>query len=177
MSENEMASDAVALQRDSNGKLHGGVTGKGFRPGHSGNPSGKRKGTVSLAAALARSLTRQDARAICRKLISLAKDGDVPALKLLFDRLDTVDIEQRIFELEQKLEQQPPTPKNEKAPLPQTASPHSGRLAPAHRRQGNPIFLHALWRSKSQPRNFAGTKGASEQRHVPVSYTHLRAHE
>ena len=106
MSENEMTSDAVALQRENNAKLHGGVTGKGFRPGQSGNPRGKRKGTVSLAAALARSLTRTDARAICLKLIALAKDGDVPALKLLFDRLDTVDIEQRIFELEQKLEQQ-----------------------------------------------------------------------
>jgi hypothetical protein len=105
MSENEMPSNDVGLQRDSNGKLHGGVTGKGFRPGKSGNPCGKRKGTVSLAAALARSLTRKDAKAICRKLISLGKRGDVPALKLLFDRLDTVDIEQRIFELEQKLEQ------------------------------------------------------------------------
>src|SRR5208283_2708519 len=106
MSETEMPSNAVGLQRNSNAKLHGGVTGKGFRPGQSGNPSGKRKGSVSLAAALARSLTRKDAHAICRKLISLCKCGDVPALRLLFDRLDTVEIEQRIFQLEKKLEQQ-----------------------------------------------------------------------
>jgi len=100
-----MTINDVALQRDSNGKRPGGVTGKGFRPGRSGNPSGKRKGTVSLAAALVRNLTAEDADAIAQRLISLAKGGDVPALKLLFDRLDTVDIEQRIFELEQKLEQ------------------------------------------------------------------------
>ena len=96
----------VGLQRNSNGKSPGGITGKGFRPGQSGNPSGKRKGSVSLAAALARSLTRKDAEAICRKLISLAKRGDVPALRLLFDRLDTVDIEQRIISLEDALERQ-----------------------------------------------------------------------
>jgi hypothetical protein len=83
-----MSNPAVGLQRECNGKLRGGITGKGFRPGRSGNPSGKRKGSVSLASALARSLTSKDADAICRKLISLAKQGDVPALKLLFDRLD-----------------------------------------------------------------------------------------
>jgi Family of unknown function (DUF5681) len=105
MSATEMPSNDVGLQRKSNAKQPGGVTGKGFRPGESGNPSGKRKGSISLAAALARSLTRKDAEAICRKLISLGKCGDVPALRLLFDRLDTVEIEQRIFQLEQKLEQ------------------------------------------------------------------------
>lgn len=95
----------VGFQRDSNGKRPGGITGKGFRPGRSGNPSGRRRGSVSLAAALARSLTKRDAEVICRKLISLAKSGDVPALRLLFDRLDTVDIEQRIIQLEEALRQ------------------------------------------------------------------------
>jgi len=71
MSANEITSDPVALQRENNAKLQGGITGKGFKPGCSGNPSGRRRGSVSLAAALARSLTRKDAEAICRKLISL----------------------------------------------------------------------------------------------------------
>ena len=101
----------VGLQRASNAKRPGGVTGKGFMPGQSGNPSGKRKGSVSLAATLARSLTKQDAGAICRKMISLAKSGDVPALKLLFDRLDTAEIEQRIIQLEEAI-QRPPTNEN-----------------------------------------------------------------
>ena len=35
--------DAVK-QRDNNGKLLGGVTGKGFMPGESGNPEGRPKG-------------------------------------------------------------------------------------------------------------------------------------
>ncbi len=98
-----MTSADVGLQRSSNGKSPGGITGKGFRPGQSGNPSGKRKGSVSLAAALARSLTKKDAQAICRKLISLGKRGDVPALKLLFDRLDDLEMEERITALEQQL--------------------------------------------------------------------------
>lgn len=98
-----MNSSDVGLQRNYNGKSPGGITGKGFRPGQSGNPSGKRKGSVSLAAALASSLTKKDAKLISRKLISLGKSGDVPALKLLFDRLDDVEMEERITALEQQL--------------------------------------------------------------------------
>jgi hypothetical protein len=45
-----MNSSDVGLQSNRSGKLPGGSTGKGFRPGQSGNPSGKRKGSVSLAA-------------------------------------------------------------------------------------------------------------------------------
>lgn len=33
-------------QRDSNGKRPGGITGKGFGPGRSGNPNGRKKGAV-----------------------------------------------------------------------------------------------------------------------------------
>lgn len=82
------------------------VFGKPFKPGVSGNPGGRRRGTVSLAAALVRNLTKQDADAIAQRLIALAKSGDIPALRLLFDKLDGAEIEQRICDLEQKLEQQ-----------------------------------------------------------------------
>ena len=98
-----MSEPAVGLQCGSNEKLAGGITGRGFIRGVSGNPTGKRKGSVSLAAALARSLTKKDANAICKKLISLCEEGDVPALKLLFDRLDDLQIEERIAALEQEL--------------------------------------------------------------------------
>ena len=33
----------VVKQQESNGKLVGGVTGKGFKPGQSGNPNGRPK--------------------------------------------------------------------------------------------------------------------------------------
>ena len=32
----------------SNGKMPGGITGKGFKPGQSGNPNGRPKGTRSI---------------------------------------------------------------------------------------------------------------------------------
>ena len=98
-----MNNSAVGLQRENNGKLPGGITGNGFKSGQSGNPAGRRKGSVNLAAVLARSLTKSDAKAICQTLVLLCKNGDVPALKLLFDRLDNSQIEARISQLEQQL--------------------------------------------------------------------------
>jgi len=106
-----MNDSGVGLQGNGSWKVPGGSTGKGFRPGRSGNPSGKRKGCVSLAAALARSLTREDAEEICRKLIALCKDGDMAALKLLSHRLEDLQIEQRIAALEEQVStQKPPNP-------------------------------------------------------------------
>lgn len=96
-----MSDSVVGLQRKSNVKSPGGITGKGFRPGQSGNPSGKRKGTVSLNAALRRTLTRKNAETICRKLIKMAEGGDLAATKILFDRLD-YDIGKRLDALERQ---------------------------------------------------------------------------
>jgi hypothetical protein len=93
------SSDDAGLQRESSSRQKK-IVGRPWPKGVSGNPSGRRHGSVSLTAALARTLTKKDAEAICLKLISLAKSGDVPALRLLFDRLDTVEIEQRIIQLE-----------------------------------------------------------------------------
>ena len=93
----------VQEQRESNGsndKLPGGITGKGFSKGVSGNPGGRRRGSVSLTAALRRELTRADAQKIARKLIDLAIAGDLQAAKLLFDRGDSIAIEERITALE-----------------------------------------------------------------------------
>ena len=95
-----MKDDAANTLQTNAGKIMGGCTGKGFLPGTSGNPSGKRKGHHSLTAALKRHLTRSDAKAIAMKLISMARAGDLAAIKLTFERLDGVDIEDRLGGLE-----------------------------------------------------------------------------
>jgi len=82
------APDIVSLQPESNGKRPGGVTGKGFTRGVSGNPKGKRKGSVSLTARLKSALTKEAAAEIVAKLINMAQAGDLAATKLLWDRTD-----------------------------------------------------------------------------------------
>ena len=64
------------------------VFGRPFAKGTSGNPSGKRKGSVSIAATLRRLLSKEDAQKIAFRLVSLAKAGDLGATKLLLDRID-----------------------------------------------------------------------------------------
>ena len=60
---------------------------KGFPKGVSGNPSGRPKGARNKATILAESLLDGEAEAITRKAIELAKDGNLVALRLCFDRL------------------------------------------------------------------------------------------
>lgn len=71
----------------------GGITGKGFLPGQSGNPKGRPKGQ-SLTAIL-RALAREEVRpgvtvaeAISRRLLQLAMKGDRRAIRDVFDRLE-----------------------------------------------------------------------------------------
>jgi hypothetical protein len=61
-----------------------------WKKGQSGNPAGKRKGTVSLASALQRLLIKEPSRleSICKTLCDAAAAGDVSAARLLFERLD-----------------------------------------------------------------------------------------
>ena len=56
----------------------------------SGNPSGRRKGSVSLAAALQKLLLKEPDKleSIARTLVDAAIAGDVSAARLLFERLD-----------------------------------------------------------------------------------------
>jgi hypothetical protein len=58
-----------------------------FRPGQSGNPRGKAKGTRNTVALLLEALLDGEAEEIGRKAIELAKAGDSRALKACFDRL------------------------------------------------------------------------------------------
>jgi hypothetical protein len=71
-------------------KQLGGATGRGFMPGKSGNPAGKKRGTPSLAAAIKRLLLREPDKvdAIARTLVDGAIAGDVAMARLLFERVD-----------------------------------------------------------------------------------------
>jgi hypothetical protein len=61
-----------------------------WKKGQSGNPSGKAKGTVSLAYAVQRLLRKEPEKleSIARTLVDSAIAGDVSAARLLFERLD-----------------------------------------------------------------------------------------
>jgi hypothetical protein len=61
-----------------------------WKPGQSGNPAGRRKGSVSLAAAVQRLLIKEPALIdqVARTIVNAAIAGDVAAARLLFERLD-----------------------------------------------------------------------------------------
>jgi hypothetical protein len=61
--------------------------GKPFKPGKSGNPAGKPPGARNRATVLAQALFDGEAETLTRKIIELAKDGDMQALKVCVDRL------------------------------------------------------------------------------------------
>ena len=58
-----------------------------FKPGHSGNPSGRPVGSRNKATLAMQALLDGDGEALTRKAIELAKAGDMQALKLCLDRL------------------------------------------------------------------------------------------
>jgi hypothetical protein len=58
-----------------------------FKPGQSGNPSGRPVGARNRATLAMEALLDGDAEAIMGKAIELAKAGDGPALRLCLDRL------------------------------------------------------------------------------------------
>ena len=58
-----------------------------FKPGQSGNPAGKAKGTRHRATRAAEALLEGEAEALTRKAVELAKSGDSVALRLCLDRI------------------------------------------------------------------------------------------
>jgi len=70
-----MAENPAAMQRPRG-------PGKPFRPGQSGNPTGKPKGTRHRATMLAERLLDGEAEAMVRAVIEKAKQGDMTALRL-----------------------------------------------------------------------------------------------
>jgi hypothetical protein len=61
-----------------------------WKKGESGNPAGRRKGSVSLAAAVQRLLIKEPQLidSVARTIVNAAIAGDVAAARLLFERLD-----------------------------------------------------------------------------------------
>jgi hypothetical protein len=87
MNPSETTTEAdAALQHENS--LPPKVIGRPFRPGVSGNPSGRRRGSVSLAATLKSRLTTADAKAIADKLIEQAKAGNRDAIRIILERCD-----------------------------------------------------------------------------------------
>jgi hypothetical protein len=58
-----------------------------FKPGQSGNPAGKAKGTRHKVTLAIEKLLEGEAEALTRKAIDLAKAGDMQALRICMDRL------------------------------------------------------------------------------------------
>ena len=58
-----------------------------FEKGESGNPAGRPRGSRNRATLLMESLLADDAEAIGRKAIEMAKQGDMAAVRLCMDRL------------------------------------------------------------------------------------------
>ena len=87
-------------------KKLGGVTGKGFMPGQSGNPGGRPKGSVKVSSCYERSLARPVpgdplgrtyAQVIADKAVELAAEGRIDAIKEVTDRTEgrskqTIDV-------------------------------------------------------------------------------------
>jgi F0F1-type ATP synthase gamma subunit len=58
-----------------------------FQKGESGNPAGRPRGARNRATLLMQNLLANDAEAIGRKAIEMAKAGDLAAIRLCMDRL------------------------------------------------------------------------------------------
>jgi hypothetical protein len=58
-----------------------------FRPGVSGNPSGKPKGTRHKVTQLAEKLMQDDAENIVSAVLMAARNGDMTAARLVLDRI------------------------------------------------------------------------------------------
>lgn len=75
----------MAASSDNTGSKQGKDTR--FKRGQSGNPSGRPQGSKNKTTLIAQALFDGEAEALTRKVIELAKDGDMQALKICVDRL------------------------------------------------------------------------------------------
>jgi hypothetical protein len=78
----------------------GGVTGRGFRKGQSGNPGGRPKNADSPTAELRRVLQlideatgKRNSTRVAEMLLAAALKGNVEAIRYIFDRVDGKPLE------------------------------------------------------------------------------------
>ena len=92
--QNQELQPGVQQQREYN---EGGITGKGFKPGQSGNPGGRPKGSVSITKHLRAALEAQDEKKaimLAEAIILQAAKGNGVALKQVLDRIDGPVVEE-----------------------------------------------------------------------------------
>ena len=65
----------------------GNQAGSRFKPGQSGNPAGKAKGTRHRVTVLAEKLMEDEAAEVVKAVIAAAKTGDMTAARLVLDRI------------------------------------------------------------------------------------------
>lgn len=88
---NEVVKDPENAGRDQGGR---------FIKGTSGNPTGRPKGTRNRATRIAETMLDDEAAALVRQAIDLAKGGDIAALRLCVERLLPRRVERSIeFEM------------------------------------------------------------------------------
>lgn len=81
-------SGAVANNAETTEKKIGGVTGKGFKPGQSGNPTGRPKSTP-ITDALRKALANpKQAEAFVKGILKEARKGNSKAFAAVADRLE-----------------------------------------------------------------------------------------
>jgi hypothetical protein len=68
-------------------KTAGKQRGKPFEPGKSGNPAGKPRGARHAITILAEKLMNDEAEDVVKAVIQAAKNGDVPAARLVLERI------------------------------------------------------------------------------------------
>jgi hypothetical protein len=69
----------------------------GWKPGQSGNPKGRPSGSRNRVTLVALAAMEEGADAIARKVVELAKEGDMSAARLVIERLVPVAKERPIF--------------------------------------------------------------------------------
>lgn len=74
-----------------------------FEPGRSGNPKGRPPKGKAMADALRTVLNKskdgkQNKRAVAEKLVEMARDGNVEAMKIVFDRIDGKPVQTNVLE-------------------------------------------------------------------------------